>query len=1004
MRRLVAWRTSFSSARRRCGTTSSRRASRRATNASSTGRRPATSSSSSAERHHGGERLGGAGGAGTAAVAAGRAGGPAGAVGTAASGRAGPRARDPPGPWIRRVGGWAVEPGAPVEPRPAGRAGVATGIAAGRTASRGGPRARQPRRAGPVAPARSGERSSRAAAVVRPAADAAAGRAAAAPRRAAGRRGPAPAAPPRAAALGPRPVRAPATAVRTGRAADRRVASSAAGPPTPLGRRRDPGRRAVAARPGPCRLAAPWRRRPSGAGAARAAGPPCDPPRSRPPGRDPTAAPPGRRAAAPDRAAPSRPRRARAGSSPGRRRTRRGRPRRAVARARAGQPPDVTTQPPALAVARVLDGDAPRPGARRAAGRTRPSRAPRGRPRARRAAPAARGRARPRPARRRPARRRGRAAAPSPAPASAVDSDAGVDPAVELADAVEQRGQRRRHVEVVVEAGLEPRPDRVQHRRQRRVVVAGPRGRRRSAASSGVDPLDAPRPPPAASRREKLSGAPVVDGDQRIAERARRDARPRPARATRAMLPVDLAIFSPPIRRWAQWSQVPTNGWPVAASRLGDLVLVVREHEVDAAGVDVERRPEVGHAHRRALDVPAGPARPDRRVPRRLAGLRALPEREVADVVLAVLVGLHALADPHRARDRGGRAGRRPATTRSGRRSSRRRCGRRGPARAASATSVDDLRDVLGRARQHVGRVMPSASASARNARRVAVGELAERIALGRRAADDLVVDVGQVHDPGHRAGRGSAGSGRAGRRTGTSGSCRCGRGRRPSGRSCRRRTWPGSSGSSGRVSPVSVSWRRIVMRGVPQRSRPRAPRSSGRRPRRRARLPVDALTLTARRVDAEQRRRSPSASRPGCAPRRGRAPMIVTSTDAGRSPRAASARHDLAQERGARDAARRPRVGRERAGRGRRGPRRRAARRRPRGAPTSPSEWPASARRARDRRSRRAGAARPGRTGGCRGRTRPGRAAGAERRSTRRRSSGSVTLRLAGRRGLHGP
>ena len=32
------------------------------------------------------------------------------------------------------------------------------------------------------------------------------------------------------------------------------------------------------------------------------------------------------------------------------------------------------------------------------------------------------------------------------------------------------------------------------------------------------------------------------------------------------MLPVDLAIFEPPIWRWAQWSHVPTNVWPVAAS------------------------------------------------------------------------------------------------------------------------------------------------------------------------------------------------------------------------------------------------------------------------------------------------------------------------------------------------------------------------------------------------------------------------------------------------------
>ena len=41
--------------------------------------------------------------------------------------------------------------------------------------------------------------------------------------------------------------------------------------------------------------------------------------------------------------------------------------------------------------------------------------------------------------------------------------------------------------------------------------------------------------------------------------------------------------------------------------RLGDLVLVMGEHQVDAAGVDVEARPEVAHAHGGALDVPAGP-------------------------------------------------------------------------------------------------------------------------------------------------------------------------------------------------------------------------------------------------------------------------------------------------------------------------------------------------------------------------------------------------------------
>ena len=79
---------------------------------------------------------------------------------------------------------------------------------------------------------------------------------------------------------------------------------------------------------------------------------------------------------------------------------------------------------------------------------------------------------------------------------------------------------------------------------------------------------------------------------------------------------------------------------------LGELVLVVREDQVDRTGVDVERRPEVLHAHRRALDMPARPARADRRLEARLAGLGTLPDGEVADVVLGVLVGLDPLAHP----------------------------------------------------------------------------------------------------------------------------------------------------------------------------------------------------------------------------------------------------------------------------------------------------------------------------------------------------------------------
>jgi len=57
----------------------------------------------------------------------------------------------------------------------------------------------------------------------------------------------------------------------------------------------------------------------------------------------------------------------------------------------------------------------------------------------------------------------------------------------------------------------------------------------------------------------------------------------------------------------------PVPGEPVPSrGGLGRLVLVVREEQVDTAGVQVELLAEVRHRHRRALDVPARPARAPR--------------------------------------------------------------------------------------------------------------------------------------------------------------------------------------------------------------------------------------------------------------------------------------------------------------------------------------------------------------------------------------------------------
>src|SRR5207248_8741933 len=65
----------------------------------------------------------------------------------------------------------------------------------------------------------------------------------------------------------------------------------------------------------------------------------------------------------------------------------------------------------------------------------------------------------------------------------------------------------------------------------------------------------------------------------------------------------------------------------------------------DTARVDVESVAEIPLAHGGALDVPAGPALAEWRVPRRadlfVMRLRLLTQREVADRPLVVLVGRH---------------------------------------------------------------------------------------------------------------------------------------------------------------------------------------------------------------------------------------------------------------------------------------------------------------------------------------------------------------------------
>ena len=116
-------------------------------------------------------------------------------------------------------------------------------------------------------------------------------------------------------------------------------------------------------------------------------------------------------------------------------------------------------------------------------------------------------------------------------------------------------------------------------------------------------------------------------------------------------------------------------------------------------------------------------------VPRRLAGLRALPEGEVADVVLGVLVGLDPLPDPELVGIEAGE----PAVRRP-RRDPEEDRAVVGPVGVAALEQRldqrDDVVDVLGRPRQDVGQRHPQGGAVGDEGREVAVGQ---RPDVGRR-------------------------------------------------------------------------------------------------------------------------------------------------------------------------------------------------------------------------------------------------------------------------------
>ena len=184
-----------------------------------------------------------------------------------------------------------------------------------------------------------------------------------------------------------------------------------------------------------------------------------------------------------------------------------------------------------------------------------------------------------------------------------------------------------------------------------------------------------------------------------------------------------------------------------ACLRLCDLVLVMREDEIAAAAVEVERLSQILHRHRRTLDVPARTPLAPRTVPRRLSRLRRLPQREIHRMMLA-LVDTDACARLHVVQ----RASAELAVAREA-------------LHAVVDVAVERIgialldqlfdhgehvRNMLRNARIGVGAAHVERVNRLEVFRDVVIGKLLPRLARLLCAADDLVVDVREVLHVAH--------------------------------------------------------------------------------------------------------------------------------------------------------------------------------------------------------------------------------------------------------------
>ena len=214
------------------------------------------------------------------------------------------------------------------------------------------------------------------------------------------------------------------------------------------------------------------------------------------------------------------------------------------------------------------------------------------------------------------------------------------------------------------------------------------------------------------------------------------------------MLPSDLAIFSDAHLHHAVVHPDARQRPPPGRLGLRDLVLVVGEHQVRAAAVDLEVGAQQVLGHGRALDVPPRPPLPPGRGPSRvLVLLVRLPQREVAGALLEVggivaFALLHLLPGPVRKLAvlvEAGHAEIHVAARRVG-----------VPGFDEDRDQVDDPLNGL----HSLGLVIGASEAETVRVPLVVGGHLGGQVCAGRsrRACGvvDLVVHVGHVLDQGH--------------------------------------------------------------------------------------------------------------------------------------------------------------------------------------------------------------------------------------------------------------